>query len=197
MTLYLSMQVPGDNDQCTDGERQRHVGASSGLPRRGVGDFWGNWGAFRIICLCFKDAGVSSVWSHLFILWKRNGEWSGKQGGHHSISRPCRAHHMDESRLLRGVLMETMSSGGGWVCVRAGKRCTDNQTPKNKVGQKCGVERKQSKLRTLVLTKLWNTLQTRPRAKHLQCGRWDWGVWEGVSSPCPNLVNKPSCPLKP
>lgn len=53
------MQVPGDNDQCIDGERQRHVGASSGLPGRGVGDFRGNWGAFRIICLCFKDAGGS------------------------------------------------------------------------------------------------------------------------------------------
>lgn len=146
MTLYLGMQVPGDNDQCIDGERQRHLGASSGLPGRVVGDFQGNWEAFRIICLCFKDAGGSSAWSHLFILRKRNGQWSGKQGGHHPISRPCRAHHMDESHLLRGVLMEIMSSGGGWVCLRAGKRYIENRTPqKNKVGQKCGVKRKQSK----------------------------------------------------
>ena len=44
MTLYLGVQVPGDNDQCIDGERWSHVGASSGLPRRVVGDFRSNGG---------------------------------------------------------------------------------------------------------------------------------------------------------
>ena len=64
-----------------------------------------------------------------FTLQKRNGQWSGKQGGYHPISGPCRTHHMDESHLLRGLPMETMSSESGCVCVRAGRRRIDNQTP--------------------------------------------------------------------
>lgn len=117
MTLYQGVQVPGDNDQCITGERQSHVGASSGQPRKRVLGTFGVMGAFVIICVCFKDADGSSVWSHLFILQKINGQWSGKQGGHHPISELCRTHHMDESHLLRGLPMGAVSSGGDWVCV--------------------------------------------------------------------------------
>lgn len=198
MILYLGVQVTRNDDQCLGGERERESrGCKLQTAQKNGRGLWlekgGIWNNLIVCALRMLGGGHLFGLACLFYGPETDTVWETGRIPPHLRALQSTSRGWEPS--LERLAVQTVSSGGSWDYVRAGRWCTDNKTlQKTKLDR--NVVRRERKANWEYTC--WPTPGTLFRLEHVQSTlRVEGGDWGILSSSCPSLMSKCSWLSKP